>query len=272
MSFHPRGASFQLVIQIRTSAAICLILFASLHPCLAAPRRFQFPADTFAFSNDTVFVYGTDELGTLTVARRDKEPEFTHRCFVLARATIQFFKFARFDASLPKASDDDYRKMVRHVSRIPTWFSQRELSDRVIVPGYPNLYQFTKGRQGMLKQELGNWLPTYFRWGNQRIMMPIPRGGQERLADWLIGRIDEGRPSAVFLVRFPYMNHVVLPHAYQREPNGDLDFTVYDPNSPGEDIALRYRAAERSFDLQKRWYFPHGGRVNALRVYLSPFH
>lgn len=256
----------------RLATALFLGLLLSLSPARGEARRFEFPADTFAFSNDTVFVYGTDELGTLTVARRDREPEFTHRCFVLARSTIQFFKFARFDPALPKATDEEYSKIVRHIARIPTWFGQRKSADRVIVPGYANLYQFTKGRQGMLKQELGNWLPTYFRWGNQRIMMPIPRSGQARLAQWLIERIEEGRPSAVFLARFPYMNHVVLPHAYHRKSNGDVDFTVYDPNSPGEDVFLHYLAEERSFELQKRWYFPEGGRVNALRVYISPFH
>lgn len=248
--------------------ALALALLASP----AHARRFEFPEDTFSFSNDTVFVYGTDELGTLTVARRDKQPEFTHRCFVLARATIQFWKFARFDPSLPRASDDEYRALVRHVSRIPTWFGVRKPERRVVIPGYANLHEFTRGRQGMLKQELGNWLPTYFRWGNQRILMPIPRGGQARLADWLTRRIDDGRPSALFLVRFPHMNHVVLPFAYERASNGDIGFEVYDPNYPGESARLRYVAAERSFDLEKRWYFPKGGRVNALRIYLSPFH
>ena len=67
------------------------------------------------------------------------------------------------------------------------------------------------------------------------------------------------------------MNHVVIPYAQRREPGGNVSFTVYDPNYPNEPSWLFYRASERSFEFEPRWYFP-GGRVNVMRVFISPFH
>lgn len=247
--------------------AVLALLPASAH----ADPALVFPEETFAFSNDTVFAYGTDEQGGLTMVRKDKPPDFSHRCFILARATLQFHKFARFEPAAAPASEETYRRLIGYLSHIPVWDAERPPEDRVVFPGYPNLYEFSRGRQGLLKEELGNWWPTYLRVGNWRIVFPMPRFGQAGLSRWLTRRLDRGEPAALFLARFPKMNHVVIPFDYHREPGGDILFDLYDPNYPGEKSWLRYVAAERSFELQKRWYFP-GGRVNALRVYISPFH
>jgi hypothetical protein len=67
------------------------------------------------------------------------------------------------------------------------------------------------------------------------------------------------------------MNHVVIPYAQCREPGGNVSFSVYDPNYPNQPGWLFYRGSERSFEFQPRWYFP-GGRVNAMRIFISPFH
>ena len=67
------------------------------------------------------------------------------------------------------------------------------------------------------------------------------------------------------------MNHVVIPYAQRHEAGGNISFTVYDPNYPNEPSWLFYRASERSFEFEPRWYFP-GGRVNVMRVFISPFH
>jgi len=64
---------------------------------------------------------------------------------------------------------------------------------------------------------------------------------------------------------------VVIVYAAARRPNGDIRFTVYDPNYPNEPSWVDYKAARRSFDFQKRWYFP-GGQVNVMRIYISPCH
>ncbi len=67
------------------------------------------------------------------------------------------------------------------------------------------------------------------------------------------------------------MNHVVVAYDATPEPGGNVRFKVYDPNYPSRASWLLYRADQRSFEFEKRWYFP-GGRVNVMRVFLSPFH
>jgi hypothetical protein len=67
------------------------------------------------------------------------------------------------------------------------------------------------------------------------------------------------------------MNHVVIAYRMEKRPAGRTRFLCYDPNYPGVPSWVEYVPAERSFEFQKRWYFP-GGRVNLLRVFISPFH
>ena len=81
----------------------------------------------------------------------------------------------------------------------------------------------------------------------------------------------EDKLRAVFLTRFPSMNHCVIVYRAIPRANGDVRFMVYDPNYEGQSAKLDYIAARRSFDIEKRWYFP-GGQVNVMRVYISPFH
>lgn len=232
-------------------------------------RPFDLQRDTFAFSNDTVFAYGVDESGKLHISLRKKPAEFSHRCFVLTRGVLQFQQFARFAPEQPKLSREEYRKRLKQLFRTPVW--SKGPRERIVFPGFANLHDFSIAYEGLLKETLGNWLPTYLRVGNYRMMMGHPRAGQEATARWLVKSVEQGRLRAVYLARFPKMNHVVIVYAAQKLPNGDVRFTVYDPNYPSQPSWLQYRTSERSFEFEKRWYFP-GGRVNLMRVYLSPFH
>ncbi|MEA3186991.1 MAG: hypothetical protein QOD99_821 [Chthoniobacter sp.] len=246
--------------------ALLLILFSIR---AGAAPQFDPGSETFAFSNDTVFSYGVDEAGQLTMRRKEKEPPFAHRCFVLCRAVLQFHKFAVFAPDRPRMSDVEYRRLVRRVSRIPVWFPEARRG--VVIPGYTSLHQFSRGHERMLKEELGNWFPTYLRFGNWRMVGPFPRWGQSLASRRLIAHLDEGALQAVYITRFPKMNHCLIVFDYQREKNGDVRFVVYDPNYPNEIGTLRYSASEKSFDFPKRWFWT-GGRVNLMRVYLSPLH
>lgn len=248
--------------------SLLLLLCLSTEPSLVA-RPFDLKRDTFAFSNDTVFAYGVDEAGNLQIARREKPAEFSHRCFVLTRGVLQFQQFARFNPEQPKLSREEYHRRLKKLFRIPVWSPGPK--ERIVFPGYPDLHRFSIAYEGLLKETLGNWFPTYVRPGNYRLMMGHPRAGQEAAAHWLVESMNQGRLRAVYLARFPKMNHVVLVYAARKLPNGDVRFTVYDPNYPSKPSWLDYKAGERSFEFEKRWYFP-GGRVNLMRVYLSPFH
>ena len=242
--------------------------------CLLAPgalraRDFDWRRDTFAFSNDTAFQYGVDERGKLHVSLRETPADFTHRCFVLSRAVLQFHQFARFEPKAPRLSREEYRRRIRAICRIPVW--RDGPVERIAIPGYADLHNFSAAYEGLMKANLGNWLPTYLRVGNWRMAMGHLRPGQAAAARWLSASLDRGRPRALYLARFPSMNHVVVPYAQKREAGGDVRYFVYDPNYPNEPTWLLYRASERSFEFAPRWYFP-GGRVNVMRVFISPLH
>ncbi len=247
---------------------LSLALLLAAISCATA-RSFDLRRDTFAFSNDTAWKYGVDEAGKLHISQREKPAEFAHRCFVLTRAVLQFRQFARFAPEQKKVSREEYRRLVREVCRIPVWSGRRP--GMLMIPGFADLRSFSVAYEGLLKEELGNWLPSYFRVGNWRLAMGHPRAGQAKLARGLEASLNAGRERALYLSRFPHMNHAVIVYAMRREPGGDVRFTVYDPNYPAAPTALKYVAARRSFDFERRWYFP-GGQVNAMRIYLSPFH
>ena len=247
---------------------LLLALTLLLAPAAVRAGAFDLHRDTFAFSNDTVFQYGVDEQGRLHISKREKPAEFGHRCFVLSRAVLQFRQFAQFEPRQPRLSREDYRLRIKQVCRVPVWSSR---TGRVVIPGYADLHSFSAAYEGLLKENLGNWLPSYLRVGNWRMAMGHPRWGQAAAARWLSAALDRGQPRALYLARFPHMNHVVIPYAQRREPGGKVSFTGYDPNYPNAPSWLFYRASERSFEFEPRWYFP-GGRVNVMRVFISPFH
>jgi hypothetical protein len=244
---------------------LLILLFAPL----AGARDFDLRRDTFGFSNDTAWQYGVDEEGKLHISQRAEPAQFSHRCFVLTRSVLQFWQFARFDPRQPRVSRDEYRRRLKQVSRIPVW--SKGPRERIVFPGYRDLHDFSVAYEGLLKEDLGNWWPTYWRVGNWRMATGHLRSGQAAAARWLAESLDQGKLRAIYLARFPSMNHVVIPYAMRREAGGNLSFDVYDPNYPSQPSWVFYRASERSFEFEPRWYFP-GGRVNVMRIYISPFH
>jgi hypothetical protein len=248
-----------------------LVLFVVLQFCAVVgwAREFDPRRDTFAFSNDTVLRYGVDEQGRLHISRRDRPVEFSHRCFVLSRAVLQFHQFARFEPRQPKLTREEYRLRIRQLCRIPVWWPFAR--EPVVFPGFADLRSFSLAYEGLLKENLGNWLPSYLRLGNWRMCMGHLRAGQAAAGEWLAHSIAEGKLRAVYLARFPHMNHVVVAYAAHPRANGDILFDLYDPNYPQQPTWMIYRKAQRSFDFERRWYFP-GGRVNVMRVFISPLH
>ncbi len=271
------GQAFQFPSRSRREGfflvlAVALLCGASLFA--AAPARktnFDPRRDGFGFANDTVREYRPDGSGQIRGYRRDDAhtARFAHSCFLITRATLQFSRFVRFAPKLPKVSDAEYERRVRQLFGIPPWFPAKPHG--IVIPGYRDLYEFSLAQKPMLEETIGSWLMTYFRPGNWRLMMPFPRAGQALAMRRLTAKLDQGQLQAVYLARFPHMNHCVTLYDYTRKPNGDVVFQLYDPNYPGEPAWLRYHADTRAFELEKRWYF-NTGRVNLMRVYISPLH
>lgn len=257
----------------RALAFLLILLAIPAHPAsipkAAAVPGFDWRTDTIAFSNDTVFAYGIDEAGRLTIHRRATPARFAHRCFVLTRAVLQFHKFALFDPAAPSLSDAQYRALIAHICRIPIWFPAPAPGRRIPVPGYANLNQFSRAREHVMKETIGAWFPTYLRFGNWRMIGPFPRFGQANAFAQLTRGISRGKLEAVYLTRFPKMNHCVILFAFHPVSGGSR-FDAYDPNYPNTLSSVDYAAASQSFSFERRWFWP-GGRINLMRVYLSPF-
>ena len=227
--------------------------------------------DGFGFPNDTVREYLPDALGRMVGHKREKEPDFAHACFLICRATIQFSRFARFEPDQPRLPEAMLYRRLRRLFRIHAWEAPLPQGRRIVIPGYRDLWEFSRENKALLQASIGSWRMTYIRPGNYRMTFPFPRAGQELAKERLIRSLNLGKLQAVYLSHFPRMNHCVVLYAYRPFPNGSVEFLAYDPNYPGRPTWVRYHAASRSFELQPRWYY-NEGQVNLMRVYISPFH
>ncbi len=232
-------------------------------------RPFRFPEDTFAYSNNLYYDYHPNADGTTTVKRRDGEdqPDYSRHCYAMTRSTVQFFRFAEFRPDLPRLNDDEYGQRIRTLCRIPPW--SKAPAQKIVFPGYSDLNSFSRAHTLLLQENLGIWWPSYLRLGNWRIIEPEPRSGQAHLAAWLKQRIDDRQVQTVYITRLRPINHCLVVYGYELAPTGDIKFSVYDCNQPGKLVHLTYRASNRSFFLDKTWYYS-AGLVNVLSLYVSP--
>lgn len=242
-----------------------LLLAGGVHAREFDPRR-----DGFAFANETSLAYGVDEAGRLLMNKKAVQPAFAHRCIAMVRGALQFWKFARFEAAGPRLAPDEYRRRLRHLFRIPAWFGTRSAADRIVFPGYRDLWEFSRAQTRMVQEEIGAWLPTYLRVGNWRMPCPLNRLFQRSIARQVERNLPR-QPQAVFMAKYPSMNHVVLAYAAEARAGGGTRFRVYDPNYPGASAALDYLPERNLFHFEPRFYWP-GGEVRVFRIYLSPFH
>ena len=230
-------------------------------------KPFVFQQDTFAYANELVWIYDFDPItGDSTHWRRDPPPSYSHHCFVVARSAKQFFQNARFDARQSKASEQTYRDLVAKVVSIsPSRFLSE--ADKIIIPGYSNLYTFSKDWPQVLQQECGGAWRSYFQRGHWRMIWPFSRNEQEKMAGQLVKEIKENRPPVVHVVRFPQLkiNHSVLLFAIT-EDDKKIRFSTYDPNVPERSTELTYDRASRTFTFPKNEYF-EGGRVDVYQIY-----
>lgn len=243
----------------------------SLGPVYSAKTHFNWQKDTLCFPNDTFYVNGRDESAVVPKRPDGYPPIYMHRCFVLTRCVIQFHKFVRFDPGAPKLSEEQYAALIRHISRIPTWWPASSPEKAIVIPGYKDLRDFSSARQFAFQQNIGWWLITYFRIGNWRMMFPSLKPMRDVAAQKIMGGVDRGDLESVYLSIFPRMNHCVVIYDYDHLKNGNIVFWDYDPNYHNASSWLEYDTKAREFLIQKRWFFP-GGVVKLMRVYISPIH
>ena len=228
---------------------------------------FDFQRDTFAYRNDLKWEYLFDDAtGKTSHRRREPEPDYTHHCFVVARSARQFFQHATFDAGRPAVDEADYRKLIHQVvGRDPMRCTADE--ERVVIPGFANLREFSLAREQLLKEECGGAWRSYLQRGHWRMVLPFTRGHQEREAARLAESIRENRPPIVHIVSFPQLaiNHALVLFAVE-EVADELHFAAYDPYDPSRPVPLTFDRSARKFLFDRNAYFT-GGKVNIYEIY-----
>lgn len=248
---------------LRCGILPCLLAFGacSIHPVLepANDRPFHFERDSLAFENEV----SAQRKG------REGEDDYTLHCFVMTRSARQFFQFARFDGNAPALDDASYRGLIRAVIAHDPSEPTPPRAERILIPGYWNLYSFSKAREELLKDELGSAVQSFMQRGNWRMVFPFSHDHQEETALSLLAEIRRNRPPVVHLVVFPRLSidHAVLLYGAEETSSG-IRYNVYDPNDPAAPASLDYQRASRSFRFPRNKYF-EGGEVDTYEIYKS---
>jgi hypothetical protein len=223
----------------------------------AAVPGFSFAADTFAFPND------------IRARNADRDDVYANYCFVMARALRQFFAFARFDPEAPRLSPDFYTERVREIAARSPWLTPVSATERVVIPGYANLRDFSTAQETSLKAGLGGRFWTMVHWTNWRVVFPVKHGQQAGVAREVMDDIDAGHLVQLLVTNWPKpeLNHGVVVYGYRAGPHG-VEFELWDPNDPRRPGVMTFEtdtgrfAATRIFDTEP-------GPIRAFRMSYS---
>lgn len=226
---------------------------------------FRFPADTFAFANETNWVYDVvPETGEVSWKARDPRPPFSLRCGSMVRGARQFYASARFDPSAPRTDTATYTRLVRAVFATDP---RHPGSARIVIPGYADLRSFSADYEALFQAEIaGPWL-SYLQRGNWRMIFPFTARNQKQEAEELLASVHAGWPPVAHVLRYPWLtvNHQMLVYAAEETPS-EIRFRTYDPNAAANDVLLTYDRATHVFSLAVTPYFP-GGPVKVYETY-----
>src|SRR4029450_1444495 len=171
-----RSALFAIVVPVLVAliATGLTSALASAVPLMAALRRpptgpaLRFGVDTFAFRNDS------------RIHHRGKPDLYANWCFVIARAVVQFQRFARFEPDAPRLAPAEYAALVRRTPRRPSWWAPLPPARRIAVPGFASLHELTREMEPAVKAGLHGRLWTLVHWSNWRMGLSHAPGQQER--------------------------------------------------------------------------------------------
>jgi hypothetical protein len=249
-----------------------LFLWTGCATCERGPaRKFEVGRDAFAFTNELKWVYAADAQGEMQGKERETPPDYIHHCFPMVRAAREFFYHADFEPQNERADASAYKKLVEQVvgrdSRCPA-----DAENKVHIPGFANLREFSMAYPALLQKGCGRQRDSYFQRGNWRMVFPFSRGGQEKIARGLEGKLRSGLLPVIHITNFPKhtINHAVLVFDVEEMGEG-LSFSGYDPNNPSRPAKLIYNRGNKSFEFEQNEYFA-GGRVNVYEVYRNAFY
>ncbi|MGH7334580.1 MAG: hypothetical protein ACREKS_17920 [Candidatus Rokuibacteriota bacterium] len=220
---------------------------------------FTFATDTFDFRNEI----------------RERNPGvdnlYANYCFVLAKGLRQFFAFARFDPTAPRLDHEGYVRRSHEVLARSPWAEAVPADDRITIPGYANLRDFSRGEEQALKTALGPRFWTMVHWTNWRVTLPVTRGHQARVAHEIMRELQDGRLAQLLVTNWPKpeLNHTVVAYQFRDTPDG-IEFTVWDPNDPSTPNRLTFDRPQQRF-VATSLYATERGIIRVFRMYYSPW-
>ena len=230
-------------------------------PPLPSPNgslpHFSFAADTFAFPN-------------MIRARHNGEPGlYANYCFVMARAVRQFFTTARFDPAAPRLDHEGYVERVRQIVARDPWLPPLPAGERVVIPGYANLRDFSRGEEAAVKDGMGGRFLTWIHWTNWRVSMKVSGRHQQKVLQEIVHDLGHGQLVQLLVTNWPKpeLNHTVVAFAYREVPDG-VALDVSDPNDPSEPGVITFNTSTSHFEAT-HVYDTEQGPIRVFRMYYS---
>jgi hypothetical protein len=223
----------------------------------AAAPEFSFATDTFAFAN------------LIRARHPDADDLYANYCFVLARGLRQFSQFARFDPELPKLDHAGYVALVKRVAARGPWRPPSPPEERIVIPGYANLREFSRAEEAAVKEGLGSRFWTLLHWTNWRAAFLVTDAHQENVAREILGELRAGRLVQLLVTNLPKieLNHTVVAFA-ARDTGQGIELSVWDPNDPGSSGVISFDRGQRRF-WATRLHDTEPGPIRAFRMYYS---
>jgi hypothetical protein len=236
-------------------------------PETPAPRPFRYATDTFAFANETVWNYVDGTVQKASAEASDRKRDYTRRCFIVTRAAVQFWKFAKFDPLASPLPPDQLAARIRQVTHHDVWLPPLPPGQRIAFPGYASLRKISTACPSLFQANIGLGWPVYFRAGNMPIVVPIGRDTESELNHEIFHDLQMNYPTIVWLYNFPSLNiNHVLVIISGRQDGDRYHYKVYDPNYATGPRNLDYDVPSRTFTYQPTFYFK-GGAVEARAIY-----
>jgi hypothetical protein len=225
-------------------------------PRATAPE-FAFASDTFAFAN------------LIRSRHRGEDNLYANYCFVLARGLRQFGQFARFAPALPRLDHDGYVALVQRIAALSVWRPALPEDERIVIPGYANLREFSRAEEAAVKEGLGPRFWTLVHWTNWRVTFWVTRGHQENVAHEILHELRAGRLVQLLITNWPKpeLNHTVVAFE-SRERGASVDFVVWDPNDPDAPGIVTFDRHAGGF-WATRVYDTEPGAIRVFRMYYS---
>src|SRR5437016_11533416 len=202
----------------------------------AAVPGFAFATDSFAFPNE------------IRARHPEQDDLYANYCFVLARGLRQFFLFARFEPAAPRLAHEGYVERVRAVAARAPWEPAPPADDRIVIPGYANLREFSRAEESAVKEGLGGRFWTWIHWTNWRVMLPVDGSHQEGVAHEILDDLRAGRLVQLLITNWPKpeLNHTVVVFESRSTETG-IEFVIWDPNDPSEPGLMTFERGPRRF-------------------------